>query len=229
MVHKPSLFDEILSDTSEHPAGPPCIVHTDMEKDVYTFAKGFRIAHRDAALGIRAQTMPEGVLLQDIADFHGLDFCRLVILEIARMNHVEVGTFAAQFSLRYKHNVKALLHSLSQPLSEVFTRQEQTHHGTTFLNLVLENCRQGMACMERLQDGIRSGAITKDAESPQSAAGSPQPQPGPQDGNAKNHSDGFSQAVGCLTSHCDRCLTSLCDGLLQKHSGLLARRSDGYH
>jgi hypothetical protein len=188
MVHKPSI-DEILSDTIEPPTGPPCIVHTNAEMDTFMCAKGLRIAHRDACLVIRAHSIPDEVLPPGFVEAHGLEFSRRVVIEIAKMNHEEVSDFAKKFSLRYRHNVKALLHSLSRPPSDVFTSHEQARYGTTFLTLVLENCRQGMMCVEGLQHGIRSGAIPKDGESPQPTGESAKPAVGSTQTNSRKQSD----------------------------------------
>jgi hypothetical protein len=141
--------------------GPPRVVHTDMEADARTFAIGLRIRHKDAALKITMWSKPEDVLPPDMVRRHGLEFGRLVVAEISQMNHDEVSNFARDFSNRYQANPRQLMHAISQPVPDVFSKEERERHGDTFLGLVISNCCQAMKCLEGEQIAQRTGAASR--------------------------------------------------------------------
>jgi hypothetical protein len=140
------------------------VVHTEMEADARTFATGLRIRHKDVALKITNWSKPEDVLPQDMVEMHGLDFCQLVIAEIGRMNHDEVSNFACDFSKRYKANPRDLVRALSQPISEIFSKEERERHGDTFLGLVITNCCEAMKRLEGMQREQRAGESSRATE-----------------------------------------------------------------
>lgn len=166
--------DESDTETGFTEVGPPRIVHTNMAKDVEHMAKGLRIAHRDAMLAITQWSRPESVLPRAVLELHGLEFCRRVINWISNENHEEVSKFAAEFSNQFKDNPRQLLYALSQPVHLVFSREEQDTYGYTFLDLVMQNCRQAMKCLEGLQRAQRTGAIPEPTPQPQTEASPPQ-------------------------------------------------------
>jgi hypothetical protein len=150
---------QTLSNQPRKEASLLCIVHTEMESDARNFALGLRLSHKDAALRIGTWSKPEEVLPPNSIETHGMEFCLLVINEIARMNHVEVSDFATDFSMRYQANPQQLLHAITQPISELFTKEERVRHGDTFLKLVMHNCEQALVCLKGAQLAHGDGAI----------------------------------------------------------------------